>query len=293
MRWGAFLLVLCCASFACVARAQVPEEVHEILTVAPAPGPEDAADAWAIRAEYLYWYLRRLEVPPLSAPAVTELAARHGVDGEALYRETNGNPFFVNEVLAAGTEEIPHTVRDAVLARTAHLTAPARSLVEAVAIVPTQAEVWLLEAVADGPVDERRGDRRVDAPGQAADHPLRPDLRPDLLDGGVDDREVGPRRPAPRQLVQEVLDDRLPVRRVRDLRVVLHAVDAALTVLERRHRCLRCARGGHEPRRHPRDGVEVRHPDGLLVGAPHDERRQSSVRKVASSHPGSAGRSGR
>lgn len=69
----------------------------------------------------------RVEVPPLSASAVTELAAQHGVDGEILYRETNGNPFFVNEVLAAGTEEIPHTVRDAVLARTAHLTAPARA----------------------------------------------------------------------------------------------------------------------------------------------------------------------
>jgi len=95
----------------------------------------------------------RVEVRPLSAPAVAELAAPHGMDGDALYRETNGNPFFVNEVLAAGTEEIPHTVRDAVLARTAHLTAPARALVEAIAIVPTQAEVWLLEALADGPVD--------------------------------------------------------------------------------------------------------------------------------------------
>jgi predicted ATPase len=94
-----------------------------------------------------------VKVPPLTAPAVTELAAQHGVDGEVLYRETNGNPFFVNEVLAAGTEEIPHTVRDAVLARTAHLTASARGLVEAVAIVPTQVEVWLLEALADGPVD--------------------------------------------------------------------------------------------------------------------------------------------
>jgi DNA-binding CsgD family transcriptional regulator/tetratricopeptide (TPR) repeat protein len=97
--------------------------------------------------------ISRVEVPPLSAPAVTELAAQHGVDGEVLYRETNGNPFFVNEVLAAGTEEIPHTVRDAVLARTAHLTAPAKALVEAVAIVPTQAEVWLLEALANGAVD--------------------------------------------------------------------------------------------------------------------------------------------
>ena len=55
--------------------------------------------------------------------AVGELAAPHGVDAAELHRQTTGNPFFVTEVLAAGTGEIPHTVRDAVLARVARLSA--------------------------------------------------------------------------------------------------------------------------------------------------------------------------
>ena len=57
--------------------------------------------------------------PPLSAAAVAELAAPHGVDAAELHRRTAGNPFFVTEALAAGGVEMPATVRDAVLARAA------------------------------------------------------------------------------------------------------------------------------------------------------------------------------
>ena len=62
----------------------------------------------------------RLRVAPLSAAAVAELAAPHGVDAAQLYRRTAGNAFFVTEALAAGGVELPATVRDAVLARVAH-----------------------------------------------------------------------------------------------------------------------------------------------------------------------------
>ncbi len=99
----------------------------------------------------------RLKIYALSPAAVAELAERHELDGEELYRRTGGNPFFVTEVLAAGEEQIPETVRDAVLARAARLSGPARRLLEAVAVVPGQAELWLLEALAGelgDPVDE-------------------------------------------------------------------------------------------------------------------------------------------
>jgi DNA-binding CsgD family transcriptional regulator/tetratricopeptide (TPR) repeat protein len=89
----------------------------------------------------------RLAIARLSAGAVAALAALHGVDAAELHRRTAGNPFFVTEVLAAGGSEVPDTVRDAVLARAARL-GDARSVLEAVAIVPQRAELWLLEALA-------------------------------------------------------------------------------------------------------------------------------------------------
>jgi DNA-binding CsgD family transcriptional regulator len=90
----------------------------------------------------------RMKLAPLSPAAVAQLAEPFGVDAEELYRTTSGNAFFVTEVLAAEADEIPHTVRDAVLARAARLSRGARTLLEAVAIVPRQAELWLLESIA-------------------------------------------------------------------------------------------------------------------------------------------------
>ena len=95
----------------------------------------------------------RMKVAPLSAAAVAKLAEPLGVDAEELYRKTSGNPFFVTEALATGADEIPYTVRDAVIGRAARLSPAARTLLDAVAVVPPQAELWLLESLADDAVD--------------------------------------------------------------------------------------------------------------------------------------------
>lgn len=97
--------------------------------------------------------VERLEVELLSPAAVAALAAPHGVDAAELYRKTEGNPFYVTEALAVAEAEIPPTVRDAVLARVGRLGAQARMLLEAVAVVPQKAEVWLLEAMVGEAVD--------------------------------------------------------------------------------------------------------------------------------------------
>jgi DNA-binding CsgD family transcriptional regulator/tetratricopeptide (TPR) repeat protein/type II secretory pathway predicted ATPase ExeA len=95
----------------------------------------------------------RCEIPPLSPDAVAQLAEPHGIDADELYRRTAGNPFFLSEVLASGDREIPPTVRDAVLARAARLSATARTLLDAVAVSQPQAELWLLEALAGEELD--------------------------------------------------------------------------------------------------------------------------------------------
>ena len=75
------------------------------------------------------------------------------------------------------------------------------------------------------------------------------DLGADLVDRLLDDRRVRPRRPAAAHVEQERLEHLLAALGVRDLGVELHAVDAAVAVLERGDRRARCRRGDDEARR--------------------------------------------
>jgi DNA-binding CsgD family transcriptional regulator/tetratricopeptide (TPR) repeat protein len=97
--------------------------------------------------------IRRLTTRPLSPEAVAALAAPHGIDDKALYRATAGNPFFVTEVIAAPSGEIPSTVRDAVMARAAGLSGAATTVIELVSIALPQAELWLLDAMVPDAAD--------------------------------------------------------------------------------------------------------------------------------------------
>jgi ATP/maltotriose-dependent transcriptional regulator MalT len=92
--------------------------------------------------------VQRIELDRLSSTAVAKLAEPYGVDAAELYERTGGNPFFVSEALAAGTDQIPGTVRDAVLARAATLDATGRMVLEALAVVPAAAELELVRAIA-------------------------------------------------------------------------------------------------------------------------------------------------
>jgi DNA-binding CsgD family transcriptional regulator/tetratricopeptide (TPR) repeat protein len=91
--------------------------------------------------------VNRIQLRPLSAAAVANMAVPFHVDSKELYDKTGGNPFFVSEVLASAGEPIPTTLRDAVLARASRLSSRARALLDAVAVMPHESELWLLEAV--------------------------------------------------------------------------------------------------------------------------------------------------
>jgi len=89
----------------------------------------------------------RLRLDPLSEQAVAAVAHKMDRSAEGIYEATGGNPFFVTEVLREATGIIPPTVRDAVLARLAHLPLPVRALLELASTIPGSAELWLLEEI--------------------------------------------------------------------------------------------------------------------------------------------------
>ena len=92
--------------------------------------------------------VERLSLEPLSLEAVRTLAEPMGRDGDAVFAATGGNPFFVGELLASPSGELPANVRDAVLGRASHLDGEARALLDLVSVVPPRAELWLVEAIA-------------------------------------------------------------------------------------------------------------------------------------------------
>src|SRR4051794_28431273 len=119
---------------------------------------------------------------------------------------------------------------------------------------------------ADRAVHECSGDGGVDSAGQTADDAIRSDHLADVGDLVVDDRVHRPCRPAGGEIDHESAQDLHAVRRVDDFRMELDAPDLAVRIFERGHR--RVGGGGrrHEALRHLDDGVEVAHPDVLLMG---------------------------
>ncbi len=104
--------------------------------------------------------VRRIKLGPLSPAAVLELALEAGRASDSLYRVTAGNPFFVTELLAAGSEdagEVPDSIRDAVWSRLSRLTPGERDVLEMISIVPGTSELGLIKALlgdgAETPVD--------------------------------------------------------------------------------------------------------------------------------------------
>ncbi len=98
----------------------------------------------------------RMRLPPLSVAAVDALATAAGVVASGLHSMTGGNPFFVTEVLGAGSDAVPESIREAVLARAGRLPAPARLVLDAASVVPGRTERWLLAALVNG-ADVRPG----------------------------------------------------------------------------------------------------------------------------------------
>src|SRR5215213_9863010 len=92
---------------------------------------------------------RRLTLPPLSMEGVATLAQSTKIDAAELHRLTAGNPFFVTEVLQAGSDALPASIRDAVLARTQTLSEPAHDVLEVAALIGSRMQSELLVSLVD------------------------------------------------------------------------------------------------------------------------------------------------
>jgi ATP/maltotriose-dependent transcriptional regulator MalT len=109
-----------------------------------------AQKLWTLLGSLPAAQTERLHLAPLSTRAVQHLAAVGGRgDADTIYQLTHGNPFYVTELLATTDTALPHSVRDAVLARAARLSEQAQRVLQAVSIVPNHAEEWLIRAVID------------------------------------------------------------------------------------------------------------------------------------------------
>lgn len=105
--------------------------------------------------------VERLPLAPLSRQAVHQLEQGSGRVLAGLFEKTNGNPFYVTEVLACAGQDVPRNVQDAVTARLRHLSAASVLLCERVSVTPGQVELALIKSVAndngmdiDGAIDE-------------------------------------------------------------------------------------------------------------------------------------------
>jgi DNA-binding CsgD family transcriptional regulator len=92
---------------------------------------------------------RRLSLATLSTAGVATLAQGTNIDATDLHRLTAGNPFFVTEVLQAGSDALPASVRDAVLARTRTLSPTARDALDTAALIGSRMQSDLLVSLVD------------------------------------------------------------------------------------------------------------------------------------------------
>lgn len=90
---------------------------------------------------------KRLSLNPLSEEAVSRLSAEKGYDPRHLFEITNGNPFYLTELLAAQSdgEFVPASVKDAVALRLSQLEPAERELLERISVLPTAPKYSFLE----------------------------------------------------------------------------------------------------------------------------------------------------
>ena len=100
-----------------------------------------------------------MRLQPLSVAAIATMIEGRPVDPRRIEQLTGGNPFFVGEMLAHSGDDLPTSVRDAILSRTTHLDADAWDLLHLLACAPEAIPDHLLASLDIGLLPLRALDR--------------------------------------------------------------------------------------------------------------------------------------
>ncbi len=87
----------------------------------------------------------RIELQPLSKQAVGKMAEERGYNGEDVYRITNGNPFYVTEILASYSEGVPDNIKDSILSVYNKMNEKTQYVWQILSVLPTAFEMNYLD----------------------------------------------------------------------------------------------------------------------------------------------------
>jgi len=87
----------------------------------------------------------RIELQPLSRQAVGKMAEERGYNGEDVYRITNGNPFYVTEILASYSEGVPDNIKDSILSVYNKMNEKTKHVWQILSVLPTAFEMNYLD----------------------------------------------------------------------------------------------------------------------------------------------------
>jgi ATP/maltotriose-dependent transcriptional regulator MalT len=87
----------------------------------------------------------RIELMPLSKHAVEKMAEERGYNGEDVFRITNGNPFYVTEILASYSHGIPDNIKDSILSVYNKMNEKTKHVWEILSVLPTAFEMYYLD----------------------------------------------------------------------------------------------------------------------------------------------------
>lgn len=89
----------------------------------------------------------KMDIQPLSLEAVRTMAENTKYSAKEVHKLTNGNPFFVTEILASYSQGIPQNVKDTVLSIYGAREKKIRELWELLSIMPEHIEIELMEGL--------------------------------------------------------------------------------------------------------------------------------------------------